>query len=147
MSLARRKAREASKDDRNASNLVMLDIHDIAALDKMDDVPKTDDTAKYGKGIILSAIKSLCRDEKFVQNTSELAQGLIFGMLLDKTNLYAESGGQEYDTGKLVIGSSAEMTIRKEYFYDGYVLHGCYFNEGVLSIGDKVLVHYDESQR
>ena len=148
VSLAREKARKASKGDKkNASNPVKLDVHDIAALDKMNDVPRTDDTAKYGKGTILSTIKSLYHDKKFIQNTSELPQDTTFGVLLDKTNLYAESGGQECDTGKLLIGGSTEMAIRNVYSYGGYVLHGCNLNDCVLSIGDKVLVQYDESRR
>lgn len=148
VSIAREKAREASKGDKkNASNLVKLDVHDIAALDKMDDVPKTDDTAKHGKVAILSTIRSLYRDKRFMQNTSDLPQGVPFGVLLDKTNLYAESGGQECDTGKLVIDGVAEMAIGSVHSYGGYVLHGGYLKDGVLSIGDKVLVEYDESRR
>lgn len=148
VSIAREKAREASKGDKkNVSDLVKLDVHNIAALDKMDDVPKTDDTAKHGKGAVLSTIMSLYRDKKFMRNTSDLPQGLPFGVLLEKTNLYAESGGQECDTGKLMIDGVAEMAIRNAYSYGGYVLHGGYLKEGVLSIGDKVLVEYDESRR
>lgn len=148
VSIAREKAREASKGDKkNTSDLIKLDVHDIAALDKMKDVPKTDDTAKHDKGAILSTVKSLYRDKKLMQNTSDLPQGLAFGVLLDKTNLYAESGGQEYDTGKLVIDGVADMTIRNVHSYGGYVLHGGYLKDGVLSIGDKVLVKYDESRR
>ena len=148
VSIAREKAREASKGDKkNASDLVKLDVHDIAAIDKMNDVSKTDDTAKYGKGGILSTILSLYRDKKFIQNTSGVPQDLPFGVLLDQTNLYAESGGQECDTGKLVIDGVAEMAIRNVYSYGGYVLHGGYLRDGVLSIGDKVLVEYEESRR
>ena len=148
VSLAREKAREASKGDKkNYSNPVKLDVHDIAALDKMHDVPRTDDAAKYNKGTVLSTIKSLYHDKKFMQNTSKLPPNSIFGVLLDKTNLYAESGGQECDTGKLVIGGSTEIAIRNVFSYGGYVLHSCNLNERVLSIGEKVLVQYDESRR
>lgn len=148
MSTAREKAREVSKGEKkNASELVKLDVHDIAALDKMDDVPKTDDTAKHGKGAILSTVKALYRDKQFMHNTAGLPKGLAFGVLLDKTNLYAESGGQECDTGKLMIDGVAEMAISNVYSYGGYVLHGGYPKDGVLSIGNKVLVEYDESRR
>ncbi|CAF9938183.1 Alanine--tRNA ligase [Imshaugia aleurites] len=148
VSIAREKAREASRGDKkNASDLVKLDVHDIAALDKMENVPKTDDRAKYRKEAILSTIKSLYRDKNFMQNTSNLPQGLPFGVLLKKTNLYAESGGQECDTGKLVIDGVVEMAITNVRSYGGYVLHGGYLKGGNLSIGDKVLVEYDESRR
>ena len=46
---AQGKAREASKGVKKASAAnVKLDVHDLGALDKMDDVPKTNDVYKFG---------------------------------------------------------------------------------------------------
>ena len=46
---AQNKAREASRGVKKASAANMkLDVHDLGALDKMDDVPKTNDTYKFG---------------------------------------------------------------------------------------------------
>ena len=44
-------SREASKASLKigAKDVVKLDVHDIAALEKNKDVPKTDDSAKFGK--------------------------------------------------------------------------------------------------
>ena len=52
------KAREASKGVKKSSaTLVKLDVHDLGALEKMDDVPKTDDDPKFGM------FKSLCQSK------------------------------------------------------------------------------------
>ncbi|KAJ5576747.1 alanyl-tRNA synthetase [Penicillium sp. DV-2018c] len=102
VSAAQEKAREASKGEKKgASDLVLLDVHDIAALQKMDGVHKTDDLAKYTKGSIRSTVKALYYNKEFIKSTSEVPNGAQLGVLLDKTNFYAEAGGQIFDTGRL----------------------------------------------
>ena len=148
VAVARQKAREASKGDKKtASDLVVLGVHDIAALDTMENVSRTDDTPKYDDRAILSTIRAIYCDKKFWQNTSEVPQGSQFGVLLDKTNAYAESGGQECDTGKVVIDGVAEMVVRNVHSYGGYVLHSGYIKDGSLSVGDEVLAKHDELRR
>jgi alanyl-tRNA synthetase len=46
---AQASSREASKasSKKVTSDVVKLDVHDLAALEKNDDVPKTDDSAKF----------------------------------------------------------------------------------------------------
>lgn len=148
VSAAQEKAREASKGEKKgAADLVKLDVHDIAALEGMDDVPKTKDDAKYQKGVINSTIKAIYHGKKFLKSTSELSEGDQFGILLDKTNFYAESGGQEYDTGRLVIDGVAEVSIQNTQSYGGYVLHTGYMKYGNFSVGDTVITEYDELRR
>ena len=148
VSVAQEKAREASKgQNKGASDLVTLDVHDIAALEKMQDVPKTDQTAKYNKGVIKSTIKALYHGRKFLKSTSEVPEGAQFGVLLDKTNFYAESGGQEFDTGRLVVDDVVEVDVRNVQSYGGYVLHTGFIKYGSLSVGDELLVEYDELRR
>ena len=80
MSVAQSKAGEASKGETKAvSDLVTPDVHDITALEKRDDVTKTDDMAKYKKGVIRSTIKTLCYGKKFLKSTSEVPEGEQFG--------------------------------------------------------------------
>ena len=148
VSAAQEKAREASKgQNKGASDLITLDVHDIAALEKMQDVPKTDDAAKYNKGVIKSTIKALYHGRKFLKSTSEVPEGAQFGVLLDKTNFYAESGGQEFDTGRLVVDDVAEIDVRNVQSYGRYVLHTGFIKYGSLSVGDEVLAEYDELRR
>ena len=65
-------------------------------------------------------------------------------MILNKTNFYAEQGGQEYDTGKILIDGQAEFSVENVQVYAGYVLHTGYLKYGSLSVQDKVICEYDE---
>ncbi|OCK81245.1 alanyl-tRNA synthetase [Lepidopterella palustris CBS 459.81] len=145
---AQEKAREASKGDKKAAAaLVKLDVHDLGALENMKDVPKTDDSFKFGRENITSVIKAIYHSKKFLQNTKEVPEGEQFGVLLDRTNFYAEQGGQEYDTGKLVVDGVAEIEVQNVQVYAGYVLHTGELRYGELSVGDEVICEYDELRR
>jgi len=68
--------------------------------------------------------------------------------VLDKTNFYAESGGQEYDTGMLIStdGKSA-FVVENVQVYGGYVLHTGYLKYGSFSIDTEVECVYDALRR
>ncbi|MCJ1468967.1 Alanine--tRNA ligase [Pseudocyphellaria aurata] len=145
---ARLKAKEASRGDKKASSdLVKLDVHDINKLSRMADVTITDDSAKHGRDNVTSHVKSIYHAKQFVQSTQELPEGAQLGLILDRTNFYAEQGGQEYDTGKIIIDGVAELEVQNVQIYGGYVLHTGYMKYGSLSTGDKVLCEYDELRR
>ena len=63
---------------------------------------------------------------------------------MDKTNFYAEQGGQENDTGVLSIDGKAEFKVEDVQVYNGYVLHIGQMEEGEITVGDEVTCTYDE---
>lgn len=145
---ARLKAKEASKGEKKAaSDLVKLDVHDLGNLAKMDDVRKTDDSAKFGRVNITSQIKAIYHAKQFLKGTKEIPEGEQLGLILDRTNFYAEQGGQEYDTGKIIIDGVAELEVRNVQVYAGYVLHTGYMKYGSLAVGDEVICEYEELRR
>ena len=76
-----------------------------------------------------------------------MPEGEQFGVILDKTNFYAEQGGQENDTGRILIDGEAEIKVDNVQQYAGYVMHTGYVEYGSLKVGDEVLSEYDELRR
>ncbi|MCJ1313063.1 Alanine--tRNA ligase [Agyrium rufum] len=145
---ARLKSREASKGEKKAAGeLLKLDVHDLGNLTKMNEVPQTDDEAKFGRTNITAHIKAVYRTKQFLQSTSEAPEDEQIGLILDRTNFYAEQGGQENDTGKIIIDGKAELRVTDVQIYAGYVLHTGRMEYGSLSVGDEVICEYDELRR
>lgn len=144
---ARLKAREASKGQgKAASQAVKLSVHDINLLEG-ENVARTDDSPKYGREDIKAHVKAIYYNKEFVNDTSSVPEGAQLGIVLDQTNFYAESGGQENDTGSIVIDEKAELSVQDVQQYGGYVLHTGFIKYGLLSKGDEVLCEYDELRR
>ena len=145
---ARLKAREASRGEKKAAlDLVKLDVHDINTLSNMSNVTQTDDNAKFGRGNIMSKIQTVYYGKKFLQSTKDVPEGEQVGLIVGRTNFYAEQGGQENDTGKIIIDGVAELEVINVQVYAGYVLHTGFMKYGSLSIGDEVICEYDELRR
>lgn len=145
---ARLKAKEASKGQKkSASDAVKLDVHDLGKLEKMNDVQKTDDSAKYGKENITANVKAIYHGKMFHSSTTNVPEGEQLGVILDRTNFYAEQGGQENDTGKVIIDGQAELEVSDVQAYAGYVLHTGFLKYGTMSVGNEVICEYDELRR
>ena len=142
---AQEKARLASMAQKKAgTGQVKLGVHDLGALEKMNDVPTTDDSFKFGRDNVAAQVKAVFHNGKFLQDTKAVPEGEQLGLLLDKTNFYAEQGGQIYDTGSLVIDGVAEFAVEDCQMYGGYVLHTGAMKYGHFSVGTEVLCVYDE---
>ena len=97
-------------------------------------------------GNIDASVIAIYYDKNFPKSTSEIPEGTSFGILLDKTSFYAESGGQEADAGSIVIDGVAHFDVSDVQVYSGYVLHTGRLKYGQLKVGDNVVSSYDEVQ-
>lgn len=145
--LAKSKSRKVKGGD-NGQDVVALDVHDLGALDNNDAVPKTDDSHKYFPGNVQGEIKAIFFEHKFLDSSKDIPEDRNFGLLVDKTNFYAESGGQEYDTGSIItLDGNTEFVVEDCQLYGGYVLHVGHLKYGQLSLNDKVELSYDDNRR
>ena len=83
-------------------------------------------------------------NKSFISSTSHIPEDANFGLILDRTNFYAEAGGQEYDTGNIVVDGVADFDVSNVQVYNGYILHTGRLKYGSLSVGDDVVASYDE---
>jgi alanyl-tRNA synthetase len=96
------KAKELSRGARKGTvigEVVAFDVHAIGEIEEQK-VPRTDDSFKYGlsknfdkigTGNVVSSVKAL-----YQKGFKDECHEGNFGIVLDKSNFYAEQGGQEY---------------------------------------------------
>ncbi|KZV93199.1 hypothetical protein EXIGLDRAFT_613304, partial [Exidia glandulosa HHB12029] len=96
---------------------------------------------------LTATVKAIYYNKSLLQSSESIPERESFGVILDKKNFYAESGGQEYDTGTIVIDGKAAFDVTNMQLYNGYVLHIGSLKEGTLKVGDAVLPTYDELRR
>ncbi|KAG9232946.1 putative alanyl-tRNA synthetase [Amylocarpus encephaloides] len=145
--VAQEMAREASKHVKeSAHTFAKLDVHQIAELDKLS-CPRADDEAKFSKGDCTGKVQFIYDGKDFLKSTDSLTPQQTFGILLDKTNFYAEQGGQIFDTGKIIIDDVAEFKVLDVQAYGGYIVHNGYLEYGQFKANDEVICEYDELRR
>ncbi|TPX48536.1 alanine---tRNA ligase [Synchytrium endobioticum] len=142
-------AKERSRAGRHKDqgSVVALDVHALSELATKLHIPQTDDSYKYSSGDIKATIQSIYCDKAFVKSVSVDKTSQQFGIILDKTNFYGEAGGQQYDTGSIMIDDNAEFAVEDCQIFGGYVLHIGYLKYGNLSVGDEIVASYDEIRR
>ncbi len=144
---AKQKAKEASKAHKDgAFAFAKLDVHQISELNRMG-IAVTDDEPKFSRGDSLGKVRLIYDGKNFVKSTKDLPVGEPFGLMLDRTNFYAEQGGQVADTGKIVIDGVAEFKVVDVQSFGGHVVHNGYLIYGNLTAGDEVVCEYDELRR
>lgn len=146
---AQAEAKEISRrgkggDQDDPARKVVIDVHLQDTL-KTKSTPLTDDSPKYSEQVTEGKIVAIISDSTVVESIGE--EGKYFGVLVDKTNFYAEAGGQLYDIGTLAIDGKADFSVEAVQSYAGFVLHVGYLKFGSLSVGDSVVATYDENRR
>jgi len=113
-------------------------------------VPPTDDAAKYdwkaaGSGPKMSVtLKAIWDGKNFLQ---EAAEGTLVGLIFDKTNFYAEAGGQLFDMGRVTTADGSVVPILNCQKFGAYILHSGSLGAGAMKVGDEVELDVDYERR
>ncbi|PWN90564.1 hypothetical protein FA10DRAFT_267018 [Acaromyces ingoldii] len=144
-------SKEASKGQgkKTTSEMPKLDVHDLGHLEKDSSIPKTNDDAKFSTGNVTATVKAIYQSGGFYQSSDSpnVDKEKPLAILLDKTNFYAEAGGQQADTGSIVIDGKSDFQVEDVQSFSGYILHSGFFKYGDVKVGDEVVAGYDELRR
>uniref|UniRef100_A0A8C5TZ98 Alanine--tRNA ligase n=1 Tax=Malurus cyaneus samueli TaxID=2593467 RepID=A0A8C5TZ98_9PASS len=131
-----------------------LDVHSLAQL-RSSNVPATDDSPKYAYTLgqhghyefspCQATVLMLYRDQSLHK---EVGAGQRCGVILDRTNFYAEQGGQDSDQGYMIRLGQQDVLFPVEsvHLCGGYVIHEVTAVE-TLRAGDQMQLFVDEAQR
>lgn len=150
---AKSRADRASRFDMSGVRLV-LEAEETAYLASQDISPTLDDYKYTWDHFPTATVKAIFAGGRgnFVSSTDNLDPSAAFGIILDSTSYYAESGGQVADSGTLTDDLKEPLFEVKDcQEFGGYVMHlGTKVEGGAdISIGDTVMcsVDYDRRRR
>lgn len=131
--------KQTSKNAReNATAEAWLsDSVDLSGVEKTDFVGYTDFECE-------ARIEAIINGGKRVDVLYEGEQGII---ILNKTTFYAESGGQEADSGAITASNSAAKVQSVNKNHDGVFMHTVVVTSGMFTVGDKVSGKIDDKRR
>jgi alanyl-tRNA synthetase len=111
-------------------------------------LPPTNDLPKYGPETITAKVLGWVKDNTVV-TSGKLTAGETAAVLLDRTNFYAEQGGQVGDAGTLDKPGTGgvEFEVEDTQRLGETVLHFGTLHDGELAVGDEVLVMQTLSRR
>ncbi|NXI49420.1 SYAM protein, partial [Chloroceryle aenea] len=150
---AKRKADGQQAGQQEDTN-TCLDVHSLAQL-QSNNVPATDDSPKYSYTLgqhgqyefspCQATVLMLYRDQSLQK---EVGAGQHCGVILDRTNFYAEQGGQASDQGYMIRLGQQDILfpIESVRLCGGYVIHEVTAVE-TLHAGDQVQLFVNEAQR
>jgi len=110
------------------------------------DLPPTDDSPKYqGQPIDAKVVGWV--DDNTVITDGKLEEGARVALLLDRTNHYAEQGGQVGDVGGTITWKGGEFQVEDTQRLGNSVLHLGSVVSGSLKVSQKVRVNLASTRR
>lgn len=136
---------------KGGSSKLVLDAEAVDTLRNKMDVCPTEDEFKYECREVASQIKAIYNGKEFVDAISVGHSDNLIGVVVDRTNFYAEQGGQIHDSGHITLEKKDKpsFVINNVQSFGGYVLHMGHLAEDAapLSVGDNVSMVIDHDRR
>ncbi len=157
----RLKAEELSRSAgaKSGEKQLALGAEEVARLQHMK-VEPTDDAAKFESADVRARVRAIWNGENFDERAKValLASERTIGIVLDRTNFYAEMGGQEADIGKIALLKEArssvtdlhnggEFIVESVKSFGGFILHIGRVAKGEIRVGDTVVATIDRRRR
>jgi alanyl-tRNA synthetase len=127
---------------KESKDLVKLGGEQVAHLKDELKIAPTDDSHKYKWEDATGKIVAIYTEGNFVDelSTSDKPAGIV----LDRTNFYAESGGQVFDLGTI----AGKFNVQGVKNYGGYVLHTGFLEQSqTIKVGEDVSLSVDYDRR
>jgi alanyl-tRNA synthetase len=106
------------------------------------ELPKTDDSPKYRCAPLVANVLGWVKDNAVIVGET-LTAGEQVALLLDRTNFYAEQGGQVGDVGTITDEEGAVFEVEDTQRLGDTVLHVGHLREGTLTVGQQVTAAVD----
>lgn len=97
------------------------------------------------RGKIVGLIR--VKDENNLEIVDKLLKGDKCIFVLNKTNFYAEEGGQDSDSGIIININGHQASIHNVKKLQGYVFHYGQIESGEWLVGDEVSLEFDQLKR
>lgn len=116
------------------------------------DLGKTEDSTKYTYSKVEGEYTfpdTSCRVLRIVdkdQFASEVKSDKTCGLILDRTNLYSEAGGQESDKGKIVF-ESGTFHVESLSNINGLIVHRGFLKGSTIQVGSEGIVTVNSDYR
>jgi alanyl-tRNA synthetase len=134
MEQARQLARAGGKE--GESKIADLSPDALAQLAQAN-APKTDDEPKYRRDPIDAKVLAIWNGDDLGLSPASVFEDEELAIILDRTNFYAEMGGQVGDSGELRAGSNI-FDVQTTHAVGGYVLHIGRLRSGKIHVGESI---------
>lgn len=162
MEEAREKARAGGRFSAAAGELAFPP--DAVARLKYLGIEPTDDSEKYSGREIRATVRAIWNGSDFDDSIDSSSGMKPVAVILDRTPMYAEMGGQVADTGRLIVtretlptsreldsdkltASGGEFRVEHVTASAGYILHIGRIHKRELRVGDEVRITVDATRR
>ncbi len=145
MEQARATARAGAVKGKSGAQLT-LSGEAIARLKHMG-VDPTIDVDKFHGRSISARVKAIWNGTDFDNHTHSAGSPEYLALITNRTNFYAEMGGQVGDVGRIFTSSGAEFDVVDAQVFGGYVLHIGRATRGRISLNDTVELDVSNGHR
>jgi len=154
--MAEQKERSRGAQSTGSGETETLDPDALARLKRLN-VKPTDDGNKFNARDLRATVKAIWSGHNFDEHataTSNVARRI--GLIFDKTNHYAEMGGQVTDHGRALVSRErnvgghnhgGEFKIEDVRTFGGYAVHFGRVVRGEIRVGDDVQLHIENQRR